>query len=378
MTAHNSQGPDTDDKTFDREDVSILLVQMIGALLRGEMGGARAKLRECVSATCGFAELGRQIGKDPKNLMRMLGPNGNPTASNLMEIFGICAVGMNVHIAVEVAEDDPSERPPSADPTRTGRLADGEAKDVEPTSALSPLEPTLTLVGQDEMFSVRRYQGSPPRPLAMPFEWLLRSRLVFLEDLFLAQGWPQFRLRVMSVSEEDVSWEACLAADGVDPRAEVLTEGQQRIETGINFIHRRLVPLTELHWAIMEAKKIQSVLDSKDPDEKLRAAHELGILHEQANRHEKDLHGLTLGHGQIRSAKKSGAAGAAAIRKGAQVWKKRAAVLAREYWESKPDASTSEVATHVTRKLNAEGCSTTRNLPPSNSTVRKVIAPLRP
>ena len=49
------------------------------------------------NAIIGFKKLAKLTKKDPKSLMRMLSPSGNPTASNLFDV--ICALEKkeNVH-----------------------------------------------------------------------------------------------------------------------------------------------------------------------------------------------------------------------------------------------------------------------------------------
>jgi DNA-binding phage protein len=40
-----------------------------------------------INAAIGYAALAKLTGKIPKSLMRMLGPDGNPTAKNLLGIL---------------------------------------------------------------------------------------------------------------------------------------------------------------------------------------------------------------------------------------------------------------------------------------------------
>ena len=84
--------------------VPELLEDAANAILNGEMDDGRVFLKDCVNATIGFAELGRRLGRDPKNLMRSLRPDGNPTASNLMAILRACADAQSMAIAVSVTE----------------------------------------------------------------------------------------------------------------------------------------------------------------------------------------------------------------------------------------------------------------------------------
>jgi len=81
---------------------SELFEDAINAMLRGELDEGRVFLKDYVNATIGFAELGRRMGKDDKNLMRALGPRGNPTAANLMAIIRACAEAEDMSIAAHV------------------------------------------------------------------------------------------------------------------------------------------------------------------------------------------------------------------------------------------------------------------------------------
>lgn len=64
-----------------------LLEEAVERLLAGELDVGKYVLRDYVNATVGFQELGVLTAKSPKSLMRMLGPQGNPQARNLLEII---------------------------------------------------------------------------------------------------------------------------------------------------------------------------------------------------------------------------------------------------------------------------------------------------
>ena len=64
-----------------------LLEEAAERLLAGELAVGKSILRDFVNATVGFQELGTLTAKSPKSLMRMLGPQGNPQARNLLEII---------------------------------------------------------------------------------------------------------------------------------------------------------------------------------------------------------------------------------------------------------------------------------------------------
>lgn len=61
-----------------------LLLEGVNALIDGEMATGKAILRDYINATMGFEALAAATGTPAKSLMRMFGPRGNPTASNLL------------------------------------------------------------------------------------------------------------------------------------------------------------------------------------------------------------------------------------------------------------------------------------------------------
>lgn len=63
-----------------------LLREGIETFLGGDVETGKTVLRDYINATVGFTELAEATRHSPKSLMRMLGPSGNPHASNLFEI----------------------------------------------------------------------------------------------------------------------------------------------------------------------------------------------------------------------------------------------------------------------------------------------------
>jgi hypothetical protein len=51
------------------------------------MRGARRYV-PYINATIGLDRLGKMLGRSPKSLMRMFGPDCNPTAENLLSVIG--------------------------------------------------------------------------------------------------------------------------------------------------------------------------------------------------------------------------------------------------------------------------------------------------
>jgi hypothetical protein len=60
-------------------------------------------LRDYINATVGFGTLGKAIAIDPKSLMRMLGPSGNPKTDNFVEIIKYLQTREGIHLKVEAA-----------------------------------------------------------------------------------------------------------------------------------------------------------------------------------------------------------------------------------------------------------------------------------
>jgi DNA-binding phage protein len=88
----------------DPEFRNALLTEAIEQLLAGEVDVGKAVLRDFINATIGFERLAAETGTPSKSLMRMLGPDGNPTASNL---FGVISKlqqvsGIQLNVAVEM------------------------------------------------------------------------------------------------------------------------------------------------------------------------------------------------------------------------------------------------------------------------------------
>jgi hypothetical protein len=65
-----------------------LLREGIDTLLSGDVDTGKTILRDYIKATIGFEKLGEATGTQPKSLIRMFGPRGNPQARNLFSVIG--------------------------------------------------------------------------------------------------------------------------------------------------------------------------------------------------------------------------------------------------------------------------------------------------
>jgi DNA-binding phage protein len=79
---------------------AALFGEAVQTLIEGDVGTARAVLRDFINATIGFPALAKTTGIPPKSLMRMFGPSGNPTAANLFEVIRVLQKKTDVHLEV--------------------------------------------------------------------------------------------------------------------------------------------------------------------------------------------------------------------------------------------------------------------------------------
>ena len=82
----------------DRSFRTGLLHAAVQALLDDDVALARGLLRRLVDATIGFNGLAALMDANPKSLIRMLSPNGNPSARHLMSIFARVAQAEGVRL----------------------------------------------------------------------------------------------------------------------------------------------------------------------------------------------------------------------------------------------------------------------------------------
>lgn len=73
----------------DPEFRRTLLEEGIEAFLAGDIDTSKTILRDYINASIGFDALSEETGTPAKSLMRMFGPNGNPSARNLSTILGV-------------------------------------------------------------------------------------------------------------------------------------------------------------------------------------------------------------------------------------------------------------------------------------------------
>jgi len=77
-----------------------LLREGIETMLAGDVDTGKTILRDYIKATVGFEKLGKAIGTQPKSLIRMFGPRGNPQARNLFNVIGYLQKRAGLHLQV--------------------------------------------------------------------------------------------------------------------------------------------------------------------------------------------------------------------------------------------------------------------------------------
>jgi DNA-binding phage protein len=71
----------------DTDFAEALLQEGIQAMLTGDVETGKTILRDYIKATVGFEKPGKATGTQPKSLIRMFGPRGNPQAKNLFSVI---------------------------------------------------------------------------------------------------------------------------------------------------------------------------------------------------------------------------------------------------------------------------------------------------
>jgi DNA-binding phage protein len=71
----------------DPDYAAALLAEAMQCFSRGETSIARAHVRDVIKGTIGYTELARLTGTPETSLVRMFGPSGNPTFSNVSNVI---------------------------------------------------------------------------------------------------------------------------------------------------------------------------------------------------------------------------------------------------------------------------------------------------
>ena len=81
-----------------------MLTGALEELLAGDVAVAKSMLRDLINGSLGFDALAKRVGLPSKSLMRMFGPNGNPTANNLFAVIAALRKDAGIELQVMAAE----------------------------------------------------------------------------------------------------------------------------------------------------------------------------------------------------------------------------------------------------------------------------------
>lgn len=70
---------------------SALLIEATDAFLAGEIEPGKALLRDYLNATAALPTIASELNLNEKSLRRMLGPGGNPTLKNFINLLTACS-----------------------------------------------------------------------------------------------------------------------------------------------------------------------------------------------------------------------------------------------------------------------------------------------
>lgn len=79
---------------------AALLAEAVELLLAGNTAEGKIVLRQYINATVGFDAVAQGVGRPSKSLMRMFGPAGNPTATNLFAVISYLQEATGVQLEV--------------------------------------------------------------------------------------------------------------------------------------------------------------------------------------------------------------------------------------------------------------------------------------
>ena len=74
----------------DNEFIAEMISEATSAFMDGDIDTGRSLLRDYLNATNSMPRIASSLKKDDKSLRRMLGPNGNPTLKNFIELLHAC------------------------------------------------------------------------------------------------------------------------------------------------------------------------------------------------------------------------------------------------------------------------------------------------
>ena len=79
-----------------------LLQEAVEQMLAGDVETGKSLIRNYINATVGFQALAQTVHTPPPSLMRMFGPKGNPSASNLFGVIAALQAQEGINFALKI------------------------------------------------------------------------------------------------------------------------------------------------------------------------------------------------------------------------------------------------------------------------------------
>ncbi len=67
-----------------------LIIEATNAFLEGDIDTGKTLLRDYLNATGALPSIASELSQDEKSIRRMVGPKGNPTLRNFLNLLGAC------------------------------------------------------------------------------------------------------------------------------------------------------------------------------------------------------------------------------------------------------------------------------------------------
>ncbi len=77
-----------------------LIIEATNAFLEGDIDTGKTLLRNYLNATESVRSIARELDLEEKSIRRMIGPNGNPTLKNFVNLIRECQKRENLHLKV--------------------------------------------------------------------------------------------------------------------------------------------------------------------------------------------------------------------------------------------------------------------------------------
>ncbi len=85
----------------DRDFRIGLITEAMNCLLEGDIDVGKSLLRDYLNATGTFEKIAEGLNKKDKSIRRMLGPSGNPTLNNFIQILNACKKAEHIKLQVD-------------------------------------------------------------------------------------------------------------------------------------------------------------------------------------------------------------------------------------------------------------------------------------